>query len=93
MALFNFNRPEPREFNYKPRFYTPDDQKPTDDHRRDFANELHREWSSKRRHDKNDKIIISAKFYLISTIAYFVTIVIDFSSFRSNIYGFALSGA
>ena len=57
MALFNFNKPEPREFNYKPRFYTPDDQKPTDDHRRDFANELHREWSSKRRHDKNDKHI------------------------------------
>ena len=57
MALFNFNKPEPREFNYKPRFYTPDEEKPTDDHRRDFANELHREWSGKRRHDKNDKHI------------------------------------
>jgi hypothetical protein len=57
MALFNFNKPETREFNYKPRFYTPDEEKPTDDHRRDFANELHREWSGKRRHDKNDKHI------------------------------------
>lgn len=53
MALFNFQKPEPREFNYKPRFYTPDEQKPTGDHRRDFANELHREWDSKRRHSKD----------------------------------------
>lgn len=53
MALFNFNKPEPREFNYKPRFYTPEEEKPTGDHRRDFAEELHREWSGKLRHDKD----------------------------------------
>ncbi len=53
MALFNFNKPEPRGFNYKPRFYTPEEEKPTGDHRRDFAEELHREWSGKRRHDKD----------------------------------------
>jgi len=55
MALFNFQKPETREFNYKPRYYTPEDKMPTGDRRRDFADEMHREWSSHRKHDKNDK--------------------------------------
>ncbi|MBO7586367.1 MAG: hypothetical protein J6T13_04225 [Bacteroidales bacterium] len=77
MALFNFNKPEPREFNYKPRFYTPDEEKPTGNHRKDFAEELHREWSSKRRHDKDKgsmpwiTIVTMLFFVLIIAILYF----------------------
>lgn len=55
MALFNFQQHETREFNYKPRYYKPETEQSTGDARRDFANEIHREWSSKRKHDKNEK--------------------------------------
>ncbi|MBP5206719.1 MAG: hypothetical protein J6Z44_08020 [Bacteroidales bacterium] len=72
MALFNFNKPEPREFNYKPRFYTPEEEKPTGDHRRDFAEELHREWSGKRRHDKDKG---SMPWITIMTMLFFVLII------------------
>lgn len=53
MKLFNFKQPETREFDYKPRYYTPEEAAPTGNHQKDFADSLHREWSSKRRHSKN----------------------------------------
>lgn len=77
MALFNINKHEPREFNYKPRFFTPEEKQPTGDHRRDFAEELHREWSSKRRHSDDKKntpwltIMTMLFFVLILAILYF----------------------
>ncbi|MCQ2277296.1 MAG: hypothetical protein MJZ87_10205 [Bacteroidales bacterium] len=57
MALFNIDKHEAREFNYKPRFYKPDEELSTGDKKQDFANELHREWSSKRRHADDKKNI------------------------------------
>lgn len=57
MPLFKFNQHETREFKYVPRFYTPDEKKPTGDKRTDFANELHREWASKRKHTEDKKQI------------------------------------
>lgn len=54
MALFDLKKTETRSFNYKPRYYKPEEEQSTGDSRRDFANELHREWSSKRKHDKNE---------------------------------------
>ena len=70
MALFNFQKPETREFNYKPRFYKPEEEASTGNPRRDLANEIHREWSSKRRHDKDKGsmpwvTIISMLFFAI----------------------------
>lgn len=77
MSFFNIQKHEPREFKYKPRYYTPEDQKPTDNHRRDFADELHREWQGKRRHDRNERktpwLTIAAMvfFALVIAIVYF----------------------
>jgi len=71
MALFNFSKPETREFNYKPRYYTPEEKQPTGDARRDFANNLHSEWASKRKHDKNDKHI---PWLTIVTMIFFAVI-------------------
>lgn len=57
MGLLNFSKPEPREFGYKPRYYTPEEEMPTNNPKKDFADTLHREWSSKRRHSKNNSQI------------------------------------
>ena len=72
MALFNINNQEPREFKYKPRFYTPEEEKPTGDHRKDFAEELRREWSSKRRHTDDKK---NTPWLTIMTMLFFVLII------------------
>ncbi len=53
MAFNIIERPEPREFKYKPRYYKPEQEESTGDHRTDFANHMHDEWDSKRRHGKD----------------------------------------
>lgn len=55
MGFLINNEKETREFNYKPRFYDPDAENATGDRQTDFANKLHREWNSKRRHDASKK--------------------------------------
>ncbi len=72
MALFNINQHETREFKYKPRFYTPDEKKPSGDKRTDFANELHREWSSKRRHTDDKK---QTPWLTILTMLFFALVI------------------
>lgn len=71
MGFLSFNKPETREFNYKPRYYTPEDQQPTGDHKRDLAEELHREWASKRRHTDDRKNI---PWITIVTMLFFAVI-------------------
>lgn len=71
MALFNIDKHEAREFKYKPRFYKPDEELATGDKRTDFANELHREWSSKRRHADDKKNI---PWLTIVTMLFFAVI-------------------
>ena len=53
MAFNLIERPEKREFRYKPRFYQHEEDKPMDNSGEDFdpdkfAERLHRSWSSKR---------------------------------------------
>ena len=55
MAFTFFNNREPRQFNYKPRFYDPKKEESTGDARRDFARNLHDEWQSKRNHTADRK--------------------------------------
>lgn len=77
MGFSFFKKSEPREFPYKPRYYNPDAEKRTDDHRRDFANELHREWSSRRKHDKDKRqmpwltILFMIFFVVVLAIVFF----------------------
>jgi hypothetical protein len=54
MAFLGIEKPEPREFKYKPRFYDQDAEQATGDRQTDFANKLHREWSSRRHHRTGD---------------------------------------
>ena len=55
MAFTFFNNREPRQFNYKPRFYDPKKEESTGDARKDFARNLHDEWQSKRNHTGDRK--------------------------------------
>lgn len=77
MKFSMFKQPETRKFDYKPRYYTPEDQAPTGDHRRDFANELHREWSDKRKHTAEEKkvpwlpIMIMVFFVVVLALVFF----------------------
>lgn len=77
MALFNIDKHETREFNYKPRFYDPNKELETGDKRQDFADQLHREWSSKRRHADDKKktpwltIMTMLFFALIMAVIFF----------------------
>ncbi len=77
MGFLLNDKQEQREFNYKPRFYDPDKEQSTGDHQTDFANKLHREWSSKRRHNASDSkfswlpIITMVFFALLLAIVFF----------------------
>ena len=55
MAFTFFNNQEPRQFNYKPRFYDQKKEESTGDERRDFARNLHDEWQSRRNHTADKK--------------------------------------
>jgi hypothetical protein len=46
------HRPEARKYSYKPQFYVPEEEKPTNTDRFDpeeFGAKLHRNWESRRR--------------------------------------------
>lgn len=53
------HRPQPKKFEYKPRFYKPeaepDETGRTPDQTEQFARRLHREWESKRTTRKEKK--------------------------------------
>lgn len=77
MSSSFLKKSEPREFSYKPRFYDPDADKRTGDHRRDFADELHREWHDKRKHSSKQKqtpwltIMFMVFFAIVLAIVFF----------------------
>ena len=69
MASWNIfkQQEEPRQFNYKPRYYDPKKEESTGDARRDFARNLHDEWRSKRNHTgekKNNSASITILFMI-----------------------------
>jgi len=70
MAFTFFNHHEPRQFNYKPRFYDPKKEESTGDARKDFARNLHDEWQSKRNHtgERNNKSSITILFMIFFVI-------------------------
>ena len=80
MAFNLIERPEKREFRYKPRFYQREEDKPMDNSGEDydpekFAERLHRSWSSKRmsQQDRNKfplKTVIWLMFIVI-VLGYF----------------------
>ena len=78
MPLLNIDKHETREFNYKPRFYDPNKEQQTGDKRQDFADQLHREWSSKRRHTDDKKHI---PWLTIVTMLFFA-IILAFICFK-----------
>jgi len=50
------HRPEARKYSYKPQFYVPEEEQPTNTKRFDpeeFGAKLHRNWDSKRRASGN----------------------------------------
>lgn len=50
-----FHRPETKKFNYKPQFYTPEEEKPkraSDFNSEEFAQRLHKSWNQKRQNKK-----------------------------------------
>ncbi len=70
MAFTFFNNREPRQFNYKPRFYDPKKEESTGDARRDFARNLHDEWQSKRNHtaDRKNNFSITILFMVFLVV-------------------------
>lgn len=82
MAFNLIERPEKREFRYKPRFYQREEDKPMDNSGKDydsekFAERLHRSWSSKRmsQQDRNKfplKTIIWLMFIVVVLVFFFI---------------------
>lgn len=71
MAFTFFNNHEPRQFNYKPRFYDQKKEESTGDARKDFARNLHDEWQSRRNHTgekKNNSSSITILFMIFFVI-------------------------
>ena len=80
MAFNLIDRPEKRQFRYKPRFYQAEEDKPVDKSGEDFdpdkfADRLHRSWASKRmsQQDRNKfplKTVIWLMF-IVLVLGYF----------------------
>ena len=73
MASWNIfkQQDEPRQFNYKPRYYDPKKEESTGDARKDFARNLHDEWQSRRNHTgekKNNSSTITILFMIFFVI-------------------------
>jgi hypothetical protein len=73
-----FHRPETRKFNYKPQFYEPTEEKVKRSEEFDsdeFAKRLHKNWSSKRKTQKqgisNFKSIIWIIFILFILLFFY----------------------
>ena len=84
MAFNLIERPEKREFRYKPRFYQREEDKPMDNSGEDFdpdkfAERLHRSWSSKRisQQDRN-KFPLKTVIWLMLIVFVLVFIFIKF---------------
>ena len=84
MAFNLIERPEKREFRYKPRFYQREKDKPMDNSGEDydpekFAERLHRSWSSKRmsQQDRN-KFPLKTVIWLMLIIVVLVFIFTKF---------------
>jgi hypothetical protein len=84
MAFNLIERPEKREFRYKPRFYQHEEDKPMDNSGEDFdpdkfAERLHRSWSSKRisQQDRN-KFPLKTVIWLMLIVFVLVFIFIKF---------------
>lgn len=84
MAFNLIERPEKREFRYKPRFYQREEDKPMDNSGEDydpekFAERLHRSWSSKRmsQQDRN-KFPLKTVIWLMLIIVVLVFIFTKF---------------
>ncbi|MBO4654942.1 MAG: hypothetical protein J5644_05300 [Bacteroidales bacterium] len=83
MAFNLIDRPEKREFRYKPRFYQREEDKPMDNSGEDydpekFAERLHRSWSSKRKSQQDrNKFPLKTVIWLM-----FIVIVLGYFFFK-----------
>lgn len=83
MAFNLIERPEKREFRYKPRFYQREEDKPMDNSGEDydpekFAERLHRSWSSKRKSQQDrNKFPLKTVIWLM-----FIVIVLGYFFFK-----------
>ena len=72
-----FHRPEARKYNYKPQFYVPDEDKPTNVDKFDpdeFGVKLSRNWDKKRRNKSNS----TSNMRLIVWMAFLVVVLLLF---------------
>ena len=84
MAFNLIDRPEEREFRYKPRFYQREEDKPMDNSGENydpdkFAERLHRSWSSKRmsQQDRN-KFPLKTVIWLMFIVVILVFLSVKF---------------
>ena len=84
MAFNLSDRPEKREFRYKPRFYQREEDKPMDNSGENydpdkFAERLHRSWSSKRmsQQDRN-KFPLKTVIWLMFIVVILVFLSVKF---------------
>ena len=84
MAFNLIDRPEKREFRYKPRFYQREEDKPMDTSGENydpdkFAERLHRSWSSKRmsQQDRN-KFPLKTVIWLMFIVVILVFLSVKF---------------
>ena len=84
MAFNLIDRPEKREFRYKPRFYQREEDKPMDNSGDNydpdkFAERLHRSWSSKRmsQQDRN-KFPLKTVIWLMFIVVILVFLSVKF---------------
>ena len=83
MAFNLIERPEKREFRYKPRFYQREEDKPMNNSGEDydpekFAERLHRSWSSKRKSQQDrNKFPLKTVIWLM-----FIVIVLGYFFFK-----------
>lgn len=73
-----FRKDGPREFPYRPRYYDPEaGERTAGGRRRDFADELHREWSGRRRHTKDERhfpwmtVLVMVFFAVVLCVVFF----------------------
>jgi hypothetical protein len=76
-----FHRPERRKYNYKPQFYTPEEEKSTDYEKFDrdkFGEKLSRSWDSKRRTRTNSTGNMRIIIWLVFLIAILLLVIWKF---------------
>lgn len=77
-----FNRPKPKQFEYKPRFYDPenDTEAPKEklSETEEFAKRLHRSWNSKRTQKEKKGFSSSAMIWIVAILAILVYFILRF---------------